>query len=497
MTAEGWPKYDEPVPLLVGGRWERRGDPLTCRAPGDGRVVGHTFEATPEQLDRATEAAVRAFGVMRRLASCERGEILRRAAELIERDVEGLGATLAAEIGKPINDARLEARRTAACFRMAGEEAERIGGEVMPLDLLPTSRGRFGMTRKMPIGPIAAISPFNVPLSLSAHKVAPALAAGCTVVLKPDSRAALTMLRLAGLLGEAGVPEGALSVLPMSTEVGDRMVTDDRFRMVSFTGSVRAGWDIRSRAGTKKVTLELGGTAPVIVDETADAAYAAIRTVAGAFKYAGQLCISVQRAFVHRSVYDEYVDGLVKGAGTLVVGAPLDPSTQLGPMISLSAADRIRSWVDEAVSAGASLATGDTSDPSGSYVSPFVLENVPADSKLAREEAFGPVVTVTPFDDIDDAFAMADDTPYGLQAGYFTGDLHRTWRAFESLEFGAIVINDVPAFRVDNMPFGGVKSSGLGREGVRWAIEDMTEPRLLVIAPPEGSSKQDQTARDR
>lgn len=476
---------DPPSPLLVGGRWERDGTPLDCRAPSDGHVVGHTFEATPEQLDEATEEAVAAFLLTRRSASYERGEILRRAADLILADTEGLAITLAAEIGKPINDSRLEVRRTAACFRMAGEEAERIGGEVMPLDLLPTSRGRWGITRKMPLGPVAAISPFNVPLSLSAHKVAPALAAGCTVVLKPDSRAALTMLRMAGHLVEAGVPQGALSVLPMSTEVGDRMVTDERFRMVSFTGSVRAGWDIRSRAGIKKVTLELGGTAPVIVDETADARYAATRTVAGAFKYAGQLCISVQRALVHRSVYDEFVDGLVKGAGALTVGDPMDEGTQVGPMISTDAANRIRAWVDEAVTAGAHLVCGDTTSV-GPYVAPFVLENVPAGVKLANEEAFGPVVTVTPFDDIDEAFAIADDTPFGLQAGYFTRDLQRTWRSFDALEFGTIVVNDVPAFRVDNMPFGGVKSSGLGREGIRWAIEDMTEPRLLVITPDAG-----------
>jgi acyl-CoA reductase-like NAD-dependent aldehyde dehydrogenase len=477
----------QPAPLLVAGRWEHEGTPLTARSPGDGRIVGHTFEATAKQLDEATDAAVSAFQVTRRLASFERSEILRRAAELISGDVEGLATTLAAEIGKPINDSRLEVRRTAACFRMAAEEAERIGGEVMPLDLLPTARGRWGITRKMPIGPIAAITPFNVPLSLSAHKVAPALAAGCTVVLKPDSRAALTMLRLATLLVEAGVPEGALSVLPMSTDVGDRMVTDHRFRMVSFTGSVRAGWDIRSRAGTKKVTLELGGTAPVIVDETADVAYAATRTVAGAFKYAGQLCISVQRALVHRAVWDEYLDGLVKGAGALVVGDPLDEQTQVGPMISVSAADRIRSWVDEALASGARVvAGGEPSDPGGAYVAPLVMEQVPDDARLATEEAFGPIVTVTPFEDIEEAFAIADSTPFGLQAGYFTRDLNRTWRAFESLEFGAIVVNDVPAFRVDNMPFGGVKNSGLGREGVRWAIDDMTDPRLLVIAPEAG-----------
>lgn len=464
----------EPVPLLVAGEWER----------GEGTSLGRTFEASAEQLDRATDGAVRAFAGTRRAASYERGELLRRIGELVLADVDGLATTLAEEIGKPITDARLEVRRTALTFRLAGEEAERIGGEVIPLDLLPTSRGRWGLTRRMPVGPVAAITPFNVPLSLSAHKLAPALAAGCTIVMKPDSRVALTMLRLAELMVEAGTPAGALSMLPMSVEVGDRLVTDERFRMVSFTGSARVGWDIRARAGTKKVTLELGGNAPVIVDETADVAQAVARTVAGGFKYAGQLCISVQRAFVHRAVWDEFVGGLVKGAAALRVGDPLDEATQLGPMISAEAASRALATVAEAVDGGARVLTG--GDGEGAFVAPTVVEQVPPAARLAAEEAFAPVVVLTPFDDVDDAFAAANDSPYGLQAGYFTRDLQRTWRAFETLEVGALVVNDVPTFRVDSMPFGGVKSSGVGREGVRWAIEDMTDQRLLVLAPEAG-----------
>lgn len=484
MSGAAKPAVTEPAPVLVAGEWEHSGTPLEVRAAGSRRTVGHTYEATPEQLNRAVETAVRAFAVTRRLAAYERGEILRRTAELISADSDRLATTLASEIGKPIADARLEVSRTALTFRTAGEEAERIGGEVMPLDLLPTARGRWGITRRMPIGPVAGITPFNVPLSLSAHKLAPALAAGNSIVLKPDSRVALTMLRLAELMMRAGVPAGALSMLPMSTDVGDRMVTDDRFAMVSFTGSARAGWDIRSRAGTKKVALELGGNAPVLVDETADIPHAVARTVAGAFKYAGQLCISVQRAFVHRSVWDDFVGGVVKGAESLRMGDPLDESTQLGPMISTQAAQQARSLVDEAVESGARVLTG--GDVDGAFVSPTVVEQVPRTARLAADEAFAPVVVVTPFDDIDEAFAAANDSPYGLQAGYFTSDLRRTWSAFETLDVGALVINDVPTFRVDTMPFGGVKSSGLGREGVRWAIEDMTEQRLLVLAPDVG-----------
>lgn len=484
MTADAEFPGDEPVPVLVAGEWEHAGEPLTVRAAGTGRIVGNTFEGTAEQLDRAIDAAARAFAETRRTASYERGEMLRRAAQLILADIDRLATTLALEIGKPIADARLEVQRTAMTFRISGEEAERIGGEVIPLDLLPTARGRWGMTRRMPIGAVAGITPFNVPLSLSAHKLAPALAAGNTIVLKPDSRVALTMLRLAELLVDAGVPGGALSVLPMSTAVGDGLVTDDRLAMVSFTGSARVGWDIRARAGRKKVALELGGNAPVIIDETADVPAAVARTIAGGFKYAGQLCISVQRAIVHTAVWDDFVSGLAKGAEALRVGDPMDEATQVGPMISAEAADRAVSWYDDAVAVGAHVLTGGTAD--GAYVAPTVIENVPQTAQLAAEEAFAPVVVLTPFDDLDDAFAAANDTPFGLQAGYFTRDVHRMWSAFDTLDVGTLVINDVPTFRVDSMPFGGVKSSGLGREGVRWAIEDMTEQRLLVLAPEAG-----------
>jgi glyceraldehyde-3-phosphate dehydrogenase (NADP+) len=468
------------TPLLVAGEWEHAGDPVTARAAGTDRSIGSTFQATPDQLDRATRASVEAFQVTRRLASYERGELLRRIADLVTAEAEPLATTLAAEIGKPITDARTEVHRTAMTFRLAGEEAERIGGEVMPLDLIPTARGRIGITRRMPLGPVAAITPFNVPLSLSAHKLAPALAAGNPVVFKPDTRAALTLLRLASVMVAAGVPAGALSVLPMSVEVADAMVVDDRFRMLTFTGSPRVGWDMRARAGTKKVTLELGGNAAVIVDETADIPHAVARTVAGGFKYAGQLCISVQRAFVHRSVWDEYVGGLVKGAAALRVGDPLDEPTQVGPMISIEAAQRALSWIDEAVSAGAQVLTGGGRD--GAFVTPAVVTQVPPAARLAGEEAFAPVVVVFPYDDLDEALHAVNDGPYGLQAGLFTRDLQRAWAAFDALDVGALMINDVPAFRVDNMPFGGAKSSGLGREGVRWAIEDMTEQRLLVFA---------------
>ncbi|MEX0868650.1 MAG: aldehyde dehydrogenase family protein, partial [Nitriliruptoraceae bacterium] len=343
---------------------------------------------------RATAAAVEAFAQMRRMPAYERRELLQRIAEGLTADAAGIGELLAREIGKPVRDARTEVLRTAAVFRIAGEEAERIGGEVMPLDLLATSRGRWGITRRMAIGPVAGISPFNVPLSLAGHKLGPALAAGNTIVHKPDSRVALSSLRMARIMDAAGVPSGALSMLPMDREVGDGLVTDPRFRLLSFTGSARVGWDMRARAGTKKVALELGGNAALIVDRSADIDRAVARTVAGAFKYAGQLCISVQRVFVHRDHYDAFVAGLVSGAQALTVGDPLDENSDLGPMIDETAAERAVAWVDEAVEMGASVLTGGTRR--GAYVDPIVVADVPSRARLSCEEAFAPVVTVAP-----------------------------------------------------------------------------------------------------
>lgn len=482
MTAtSSSPEASDAVPILVGGRWDADGHALTVRAAGSEDPVGTTFEANEAQREDAIRAAVDAFERTRVLPAYERREMLQRAATGILERQEEIATLLAREIGKPIRDARTEVARTAMVLRISGEEAERIGGEVLPLDLLASSEGRWGVTRRMPLGPIAGISPFNVPLSLAGHKVGPALAAGNSIVLKPDSRVALASLAMARALDDAGVPAGALSVLPMSREVGDGLVTDERFRMLSFTGSAAVGWGMRSRAGTKKVTLELGGNAALIVDETANVQRAAARTVAGGFKYAGQLCISVQRVFVHRSVYDEYVDGLVTGADKLVVGDPMAEETDIGPMISESAAERALEWLDEAVGLGGRVLTG--GGRRGAYVDPIVVEGVAPQAKLACDEAFAPIVTVAPYDDFADAVAMTNDSPYGLQAGLFTRDLQRAMQAFAELDMGGIVVNDVPTFRVDNMPYGGAKQSGLGREGVRWTIEDMTELRLLVLTP--------------
>lgn len=468
-------------PILVGGRWEESELELVSRAPGTADEIGRTFRATAEQLDRATQDAVTAFGVTRKLASFERSELLRRISEGIVATRDELARLLALEAGKPLADSRTEVERTAFAFRYAAEEAERINGELLPLDLIPTSRGKWAITRRVPLGPVAGISPFNVPLSLSAHKLAPALAAGNTIVLKPDSRVALTLLLLARIMVDAGVPEGAVSMLPMDIAVADAMVTDPRFRLLSFTGSARVGWDMRARAGTKNVVLELGGDAAVIVTEDADLDAVVKRILTGAFKHAGQICISVQRVYAHRSLAAELTRRLVEESRELKVGPPLDPASQIGPMISEEAAQRAVALIDDAVGRGAELLIGGSRE--GAYVAPTILTGVPDGARLSREEAFAPILSVQPFDDLTEAIALVNDSDYGLQAGVFTRDIRAIWQAFEDLDVGGVIVGDIPGYRIDHMPYGGVKQSGTGREGIRYAIEHMTELRTLVITP--------------
>jgi glyceraldehyde-3-phosphate dehydrogenase (NADP+) len=467
-------------PILVGGEWEAAGQELVSCAAGTGEELGRTFHATAEQLDRATAAAVAAFATTRRLASHERAAILRRIASGIATRREELARSLALEIGKPLGDAIVEVDRTGFLFDYAAGEAERLTGELIPLDLVASSAGKWAITRRVPIGPVAAISPFNLPFSLSAHKLAPAIAVGDTIVLKPDSRAALTLLKLAEIVVEAGVPAGSVSVLPMAVEVADAMVEDDRFALLSFTGSARVGWDMKARAGRKPVVLELGGDAAAVVAADADLDVVMTRLAQGAFKYAGQICISTQRILVHRSLADELRARLVAAAEAQRVGPPLE-AVDLGPMISEQAAERAIGMVEEAVAAGARLLAGGSRD--GAFVRPTLLEGVPDAVRLAREEAFAPVAAFEVFDDIADAIARVNASDFGLQAGVFTRDLRTIWTAFEDLDVGGVVINDIPGYRIDHMPYGGVKDSGFGREGIRYAIEHMTELRTLVMTP--------------
>jgi acyl-CoA reductase-like NAD-dependent aldehyde dehydrogenase len=331
---------------------------------------------------------------------------------------------------------------------------------------------------------VAGISPFNFPLNLAAHKVAPALAAGCTIVLKPPSKDPLTMLTIAEIIEKSGVPEGAVSILPMSRTLGDKMVADERYKLLSFTGSPSVGWRMKERAGKKKVVLELGGNAGIIVDESADIEWAVKRTLVGAFTYAGQVCISVQRMFIHRSRYDEFMERFVEAAREIRHGDPLDPETTLGPMVDEPAAKRTESWVREAEELGGRVLLGGRAE--GSFFPPTVLVDTPPTAQVCSNEAFAPLVVAFPFDDFDEAIAGVNDSFYGLQTGVFTNDLEHSWRAFNELEVGGVIINDIPTYRIDHMPYGGVKDSGIGREGLRWAMEDMTEIRLMVVAPVEG-----------
>ena len=468
-----------PVAFLVRGKWLEEGTPIELRAPYDRSVIAHVCQGTRKHAEAAIDAAVRAFEVTRKLPAYERQRVLREVAEGITQQREEFARTIAREAGKPIKIARVEVDRAAFTFQVAAEESTRIYGEYLPLDWQEFTKGRFGIVRRFPLGPVSAITPFNFPLNLVAHKVAPAIAAGCTMVLKPAPQTPLSALMLAELVQEAGWPEGALNVLPLSNEDAEVLITDERLKLISFTGSAAVGWHIKSRAGKKKVVLELGGNAAVIVHSDAELAYAAERCAAGGFSYAGQTCISVQRILVQRSVIQHFTEMLVEKVQKLKAGDPLDSTVDVGPLIRESDAVRSEQWIQEAVSGGAKVLTG--GHRKGSLVEPTVLTETKPEMRVNCQEVFAPVVTVEPYDDFDEALRRANDTPYGLQAGVFTRDTTRLFHAFEELEVGGVMAGDVPSFRIDNMPYGGIKESGLGREGLRYAIEDMTEPRLLVM----------------
>ena len=474
----------KPHPIFLAGRWVESPDVLVVQNPADPTTpAGSTFNATPEQYEEAVQAAVAAFEVTRTLPAYERGRILREISAGIRERREELGRLIALEAGKPIRDALVEVDRASLTFRLGAEEAERMTGELIPLDLMPSSRDRVGITRRFPIGPIAGISPFNFPLNLAAHKVAPAIASGNPIVLKPPSADPLTMLTIAEIIDAAGVPAGSVSILPMTRELGDRMVADERFKLLTFTGSPAIGWQMKARAGKKKVVLELGGNAAVIVDASADLDWAVKRCLVGAYAYAGQVCISVQRMFVHEAVWDEFMARFVAGITALKVGDPLDPTTDVGPMVDEKQASRTQRWVDQAVAMGGKVLAGGRAD--GTFFPPTVLTEVPLEAHVCSDEAFAPIVVAFPFHDLDEAIARVNDSLFGLQTGVFTNDLAGAWRAFGELEVGGVIVNDIPTYRIDHMPYGGVKDSGHGREGLRWSMEDMTEIRIMVLAQPQ------------
>ena len=466
-------------PLQIGGGETESGNWLPVTNPYDGALLTEVALAGPAEIDRAVAAAEEAFPGWRDSGNYRRVEVLERMVAGLRRRREEMAATIVAEAGKPLTLARIEVDRAANTFTLAAEEAKRIGGEVIPLDLQPDSEGRLGLTSRFPLGVIAAITPFNFPLNLVAHKVAPALAGGNAVILKPSSQAPVSALMLGEIAGEAGLPPGVMNVVPAKSRVASSLVPDPRIRMVTFTGSPDVGWALRAQAGKKKVLLELGGNASAVVEADADLDFAARRIALGGFAYAGQICISVQHVLVHRDVFGDFRDLFLRAVADLAVGDPADPSTMVGPMIDREAADRVMAWIGEAREAGAELLCGGRQR--GTLVDPTVLEGTGPAMKVGCREVFGPVTTLDSYDDFSEALERVNATVYGLQAGVFTANLNRAFEAYRRIDAGGVIINDFPTFRVDHMPYGGVKESGLGREGVRYAVEEMTELRLLVL----------------
>jgi acyl-CoA reductase-like NAD-dependent aldehyde dehydrogenase len=465
---------------FINNAWVETDEKLAVLSPWSGEVVGEVTLAADREWEAALAAAQNAAITLKALTSLERREMLAKLAAGVKARQEELAQIIVAEGGKPVTYARLEIGRGVLTLSLAAEEAARISGEVLPLDLTATTGGRWGLTRRFPLGPVLGISPFNFPFNLVAHKVGPALAAGNPIIVKPASATPLTALKLAEIYAEAGLTPGGLQVLPSSSRVAEKYVADDRLKALSFTGSAAVGWHLKSLAGRKKVILELGGNAALIVDADADLELAATRAATGAFYHAGQVCIAVKRLLVHRDIYETFKETFLRILKEKVVaGDPRREDTVVGPMIDREAAAKVRQRLQEALDAGASLAAGGLGEDN--RMAPTVLENVTWEMAVWREEVFGPVVVLAPFADFPQALEMANDTAYGLQAGVFTRNLAHAWQAFETLEVGGVIINDSPAFRVDNMPYGGVKASGFGREGLRYAIEELTELRLLAL----------------
>ena len=465
--------------FLIAGELRHSDDLAVIRTPYDHSVVDEVCQAGAEDASRAVRAAAEAFPRTRRLPAHERERILRHVSDEISGRREEFARLIVLEAGKPIRDARVEAGRAATTFAVAAEESKRIGGEFLSLDWTPGSENRSAIVRRFPVGPVLGITPFNFPLNLVAHKVAPAIASGNPVIIKPAPQAPLSALLLGEAVLRAGWPKEALSILPCANEVAGQMVRDERIKKLTFTGSAEVGWRLKAEVPRKKVTLELGGNAAVVIHHDADLEAAARRCVQGGFGYAGQSCISVQRIYLHEQIAGKFLERFIEGVRDLKVGDPMDERTDVGPMIAREAAERAEAWVGEAVRAGASVLTGGGRE--GSMLRPTVLANVTTGMKVSCEEVFAPVVVVERYDDFGSALARVNDTRYGLQVGVWTSDLRRVFTAYEGLEVGGVVINDIPTYRAEHMPYGGVKDSGAGREGVRSAIEEMTDIKLLIL----------------
>ncbi|NYT07270.1 MAG: aldehyde dehydrogenase family protein [Methanomicrobiales archaeon] len=475
MTAENVPEYR----FLIGGEWRTNPGPREVKFPYTGETIAVVHQAAGRDLDDAAGIAAEAVECTRHLSSAEKSRILSSIADQVEARAAELAGILVLEGGKTRSFAALEVQRAVATLRTSAEEARRIGGELIPLDWSAGAEGRIGITRRFPAGPVLGITPFNFPLNLACHKLGPAVAAGNPLILKPASATPVSSLLLAEMALRAGLPREALSVVPCSGEVAERLVSDPRIAVLTFTGSPAVGWHLRELAGRKKVTLELGGNAAAIVHDDADTGYAASRIVTGGYTNAGQVCISVQRVFLHDAIYDAMLTQIRAGVAALITGDPRDDHTDVGPMISLEAAERAGQMVDEAVAGGARILYGGTRR--GSMVAPTILTGTTPEMRVEQEEVFAPVITISRYTDFEDALSRANRSRYGMQLGVFTRDIGRIMKAFEESEVGGVVANDIPTFRVDHMPYGGVKGSGTGKEGPRYAIREMTEERLLIL----------------
>jgi glyceraldehyde-3-phosphate dehydrogenase (NADP+) len=465
--------------LVLGGKAVSTGAAFEVRSPYDNSLVAVVHRAGPREIEQAISNAAAAFDETRRLPSWKRAKVLETISGTIAARRDELATAIALEAGKPIRTARAEVDRAVFTFKTAAEESKRVHGEIVALDWLPGLEGREAHVRRVPLGPVAGITPFNFPINLVAHKVAPALAAGDPVIIRPATQTPVTAILLGRIVLDAGWPEHAIAVVPSTTADAAPLVSDDRIKLLSFTGSPAVGWSLKTKAGRKRVTLELGGNAAVIVHSDADVGYAAERVAWGGFSYAGQSCISAQRIYVHDAIYDRFRADLLKRAEAQATGDPLDERTDVGPVIDSVAADRIGEWIDEARKAGAAILTGGTRD--GNVWRPTVIENAPESVRVNCQEVFAPVVTLQRYADVDEAIASATKTEFGLQAGLFTHDERIIATAIDRIDAGGIMINDVSTFRVDHMPYGGVKLSGFGREGLRYAIEEMTELKLVAF----------------
>lgn len=466
-------------PYLLAGEKQSKGELTDVTQPGESKPFGRVYFAGEAEVLQATAAATEAFKETRKLATHVRAGICNRVAQELSEDKERIASELAREAGKPIALARGEVDRAVLTFRTAATEAAKIGGELLDLDVVPDAEGTLGITRRFPIGPVAAITPFNFPLNLVAHKMAPAVACGCPIVVKPASATPCSALNLGNLLIRAGWPRKAISVLPCSSRHVTPLVEDDRYKLITFTGSGEVGWGIKARAGKKGVALELGGNAAAVIDEGADLEYAAKRCAVGSFAYAGQSCISTQRILVHWNVKQDFLRLLMQEVQMIKMAEPMVEGALLGPMINLSEAERVESWIKEAQADGAHILCG--GNRNGVYLEPTLITRAKPEMKVWSQEVFGPVAVVDTFGSWEEAVEKVNDSDYGLQAGIFTNDINKVFDAFEDIDVGGLVVNDMPTFRVDPQPYGGSKDSGVGREGPRYAIEKMTEIKVMLL----------------